>query len=79
MKITCHMCGGQGSTHEVILPPSEPSEWWEDCQECAGTGLIEIPLLDYIKYWFATLIFKIKCLPYRLNYKQPIEDNDIPF
>ena len=79
MQIKCDMCGGQGYTHEIQTYPDEPAEWWEDCQECLGTGVIELPILDYIKNWVATLIFKIKCIPYNLKYKQPLEDSEIPF
>ena len=69
MKIKCHMCNGLGETHEVTLPPDNPEEWWEDCRECNKTGLIEISLFDYIWDSVQTIIFKIKCIPYRLSYK----------
>lgn len=79
MKIVCSMCMGIGETHEIQTYPDDPAEWYEPCDECRGTGRVEISFIDYIKNVIQLILFKIRCIPYILRYKQPIDDDDIPF
>ena len=48
-RALCPVCDGSGyvwtrpDISPLLLPPEVRDEWWEDCPECGGEGLVPFP------------------------------------